>query len=181
MIFFSWFPLMSYITWKDELKKNYDVKSKLIQLKREKYNKALGQHKYFEFSFRFIVSQAHGNINNAVWHISWTNGSQWNRMSSRTVYLLKCIIYKCILNFLLRTSNSFKFKFSFQCVNPTVTNFRRQSQSRDTQINVQNKLKRRVYMCNSGWVLWLVNWWVMTQCVKPYVWWNFVYFLFSLL
>lgn len=98
-----------------------------------------------------------------MWHISWTNGSQWNRMSSRTVYLLKCIIYKCILNFLLRTSNSFKFKFSFQCVNPTVTNFRRQSQSRDTQINVQYKLKRRVYMCNSGWVLWLVNWWVMTH------------------
>lgn len=105
-----------------------------------------------------------------MWHISWTYGSRWNRMSSRTVYLLKCIIFKCIINFLLRTSNSFKFSFFSQCVNPTVTNFRRQTQSRDTQINVQTKLNRCVYMCDSGWVLWLVNW-----CVTTHNAWNLQY------
>lgn len=59
--------------------------------------------------------------------------------------------------FSLKIPNDFKLQFHSQCINPinpTVTNFRPQSQSRDTQINVYN-------VHNIGLITWT------STCVSP--------------
>lgn len=52
----------------------FNTARELTQLQREKYNYSLGIYNITDISFRFIATQAQGNIHTAAWHISSTSG-----------------------------------------------------------------------------------------------------------
>lgn len=78
------------------------IKSEKFQFNREKLDKSLLYHKNIQLPYRFIVTQAKGNVNTVAWYISRASVLMSSRFNVMYIYwdVLYMNAYK-----LLQTSN----------------------------------------------------------------------------